>query len=1124
MTDSRLARRSYDVVVSSHGTAGGITTIVFADVEGSTALVDRVGDHAGTAAVLQQLDRVRERLEVYGGREVKSLGDGLMLTFTSPRQAVGFALATQRALSGTAPRVRFGINTGEVFDAATDPVGGAVNAAARIAGRAEGGEVLVSDVVRQLVGLAPAIKFADRGRLRLRGFSERWHLWAAEDSASVTSTTGTVGRVGELQQLRDLIAATVAGTGQTIVLEGEAGIGKTHLVRNATAMARDAGVAVIEVIADEVMRRPGTLAHGLADDVRVARLHRERLGELLQRTARSGDPEDLSFAIVEASVDAVESMTRDGATLVVVEDAHWVDDLSLSALRSLIRRASVARFCVIVSMRPSPRSRLLDRLIELVVDGRGRHLRLSALDEVDVHSLSSAITGAAPGQELRERLRTTAGNPLFVTELLRSLDDEGLLRIDSGIADIAASVMPTGLNETLVRRLSWLPVETRELLRLSSLLGTSFTLADLATVTGRAVIDVAAWLREASLAGLIIGDGDRLTFRHDLIREAIYGHMLSAERRDLHRAAAQALAAAGAPIQQVARQYARGAVPGDLEAVTWLERAADETLPIAPSAAIMLYDEVLALADEFWPGRGAVQARMIEPLAWCGRFQRAQEMADTVLASSPDVDVEFAALRGLSAVHGNRGDIAAAIATIQRAIAVPDAPADECGRLACANAQLQLLTGAIGAEAARRIGNETLTDAVASGDATAQCLALQVLAAIDSVTGYGAEARQRLQRAIALYDSGRVRHASYLIPDTFYACGLLELDDVDGALEAAAEARSRYERRGALSQVPLAYMITGGAHYYSGRFDDAVAELEAGLAVVDDTGSLNFVLYLHALLVKIALRRGDLDEAQRQITIGTTWLTSGPSLFGIDWLFDSQTQYLATTGDLDGALNVGEVVWSQTESIRYFYGHRERGVFLARLAYSRGRNDLAEEVTASLEEGGRRSAVISASASALQCRGIIDHDRNRLVDAVNLFRLTPLRPARAVCCEDAAAVHVDESRPDEAIELLNEAAAIYGDIGAYGDARRVDGALGALGVHPKKSQLKRPTFGWESLTPMETSVSELVTEGLTNPEIGARLYVSRRTVETHLAHVFRKLGYTSRAQLAAELTRRATSS
>ena len=116
------------------------------------------------------------------------------------------------------------------------------------------------------------------------------------------------------------------------------------------------------------------------------------------------------------------------------------------------------------------------------------------------------------------------------------------------------------------------------------------------------MIDVAAWLREASVAGLITGDGDRLAFRHDLVRDAVYDHMLAAERRDLHRAAAQALARAGAPTQQVARQFARGAVPGDLEAVEWLVRAADETVSIAPSAAIALYDEALGSAPDVWDG------------------------------------------------------------------------------------------------------------------------------------------------------------------------------------------------------------------------------------------------------------------------------------------------------------------------------------------------------------------------------------------------------------------------------------------------------------------------------------------------------------------------------------------
>ena len=206
MTDSGPRGRSYDVEMSAGGSDVGLATVVFADVEGSTALVDRVGDVAGTDAVGRQLDRVRERLGTYGGREVKSLGDGLMLTFGSPRQAVGFALATQRALAMSSPRVRMGINTGEVIDTSTDPIGGAVNAAARIAARAVGGEVLISDVVRQLVGVAPAIAFVDRGRQRLKGFADRWHLWQATDSSTAGPSRGTVGRVDELMRLQGFVS------------------------------------------------------------------------------------------------------------------------------------------------------------------------------------------------------------------------------------------------------------------------------------------------------------------------------------------------------------------------------------------------------------------------------------------------------------------------------------------------------------------------------------------------------------------------------------------------------------------------------------------------------------------------------------------------------------------------------------------------------------------------------------------------------------------------------------------------------------------------------------------------------------------------------------------------------
>ena len=214
------------------------------------------------------------------------------------------------------------------------------------------------------------------------------------------------------------------------------------------------------------------------------------------------------------------------------------------------------------------------------------------------------------------------------------------------------------------------------------------------------------------------------------------------------------------------------------------------------------------------------------------------------------------------------------------------------------------------------------------------------------------------------------------------------------------------------------------------------------------------------------------------------------------------------------------MVWAQTAHIRHILNGRPRGVTLVRLAMGAGRHSLAAEVTAELEEGARRTPAASAIGAALQCRGLVEHDPDLLLQAVARYRQTPRRPETARCCEDAAAVLATAGRPDEAIALLHEAATIHGELDAAGDTARVDAALKALGVRRARPRTPRPTFGWDSLTPMETDVTRLTAEGLTNPEIGARLYISRRTVETHLSHVFRKLDLTNRTQLVVELSRR----
>jgi adenylate cyclase len=170
--------------------AGAFRTILFTDVEGSTALTQRVGD-ARAREVLRAHERiVREALQAHGGAEVKTMGDGFMASFSSATRALECAIAMQRAFAdwnagvgaglappeGAAIRVRIGLNAGEPIAEEKDLFGTAVNMAARIAAEAEGGEIMASDVVRQLVA-GKGFLFADRGEVELKGFEEPVRLY-----------------------------------------------------------------------------------------------------------------------------------------------------------------------------------------------------------------------------------------------------------------------------------------------------------------------------------------------------------------------------------------------------------------------------------------------------------------------------------------------------------------------------------------------------------------------------------------------------------------------------------------------------------------------------------------------------------------------------------------------------------------------------------------------------------------------------------------------------------------------------------------------------------------------------------------------------------------------------------
>jgi class 3 adenylate cyclase/ABC-type branched-subunit amino acid transport system substrate-binding protein len=269
----------------------GVATIMFTDVEGSTALADSRGDRKAKELIEAQRDIVHECVAKHGGRVIDSIGDGFMVAFDSTRRALASATDIQNHLQECARadpdrtvRLRIGLNVGEVLERDGHPFGAAVNAAARIAAVAKGGEVVVSDAVRQLAGTQPGVAFRDRGRLRLKGFSEPWRLydvqWGAEPRRRPARRLPVRPRGRRVPRRR---ASVLAGAG--------------------CALVAAAALAAVVVTGNDDRSRPGEILDG---DV-VGAI--DRGGSVVDRVRVPGSPARLTAAGTALWVGADDART-----------------------------------------------------------------------------------------------------------------------------------------------------------------------------------------------------------------------------------------------------------------------------------------------------------------------------------------------------------------------------------------------------------------------------------------------------------------------------------------------------------------------------------------------------------------------------------------------------------------------------------------------------------------------------------------------------------------------------------------------------------------------------------------------------------------------------------------------
>ena len=481
----------------------------------------------------------------------------------------------------------------------------------------------------------------------------------------MSTARGVVGREVELATAYEAVRAAAEGRSSSLLIEGEAGIGKTRLVGAIVEAARARGLSVLRGQAHPFERtRPfGVVASALGLERRSPDPRRAAVGALLAGDSATTGP-GLQYRVVEEIVDLLEGFCTERPVLLVAEDLHWSDAASLGAVSSVVRRLPLSALLVVVTVRPGPASADVVHLVEDLNDAGAATLRLGPLAPADVRTLASDHLGAAPGPALSAMLAGAGGNPLLALALLRSLADEGMLRYAENGVEATSTELPSALGELVVRRLRDLPDETLDLLRVAAVLGDAVSLRDLAAVARLPQTEVAVRLGPAYDAQLLDEGDDRVSFRHQLVHDAIHGHIPSPVRRALHRESAVALMAAGAEPLDVADHAVLGAERGDEEAVGWLLAAAQDAEDRSPSVAV----ELLRRAEALLPGghrdADAVSVEIVQALLRAGQVAEAAARAEAVLARrhAPEVDTPLRlSLVGALALQNRADELVAVV-------------------------------------------------------------------------------------------------------------------------------------------------------------------------------------------------------------------------------------------------------------------------------------------------------------------------------------------------------------------------------------------------------------------------------------------------------------------------------
>jgi class 3 adenylate cyclase/tetratricopeptide (TPR) repeat protein len=900
-------------------------TVLFTDLVGSTELSASLSPEASDDVRRQHFSALRQVIATSGGTEVKNLGDGLMVVFPVASAALVCAVAMQQAVhrdNAKAERslgLRVALSAGETTKEDGDYFGEPVVEAARLCARAEGGQILIADVVRANAGRRSPHNFTSLGELELKGLPDPigtlavgWEPLTEEQTTLAGGIplparlanrpgVGVVGRDEELASLSASAKRVASGEGSEVVLiAGEPGQGKTTLVSEIARRAHEDGMTVLlgrcdeevgspyrpfhEALthyvahAEEALLRAHVAAHG-GELGRLVPALQQRLGDLPRPQSTDSDTE--RYLLYAAAVGLLGLAGVQTPVLLILDDLHWVDKPSLQLLRHVVANTTAARLLIFGTYREAELSAshpLTEALGGLVREPGFSSVHLKGLEDTGViafmeeaagHKLDDAGVGLA-----HQVYRETDGNPFFVAEMLRNLSESGTIyQDDTGrwTADDTEGqlALPHSVRAVIGSRLARLGDDATKVLSTASVIGRDFNLDLLAAVTGvdeDAVIDLLDQAQHAALVAEVPDSPGRYSFSHALVQHTLYEDLGGTRRTRLHKAVGEAIEHLyGEPsderLGELARHFLLATRPTDADkALSYAQRAGDAALAaLAPDDAVRYFSQALELARQ---GANLDPFGRIDLLIGLGTAQR-----QAGIASFRETLLE-AARRAQELGHTDRL-VAAALANSRGFVSS---------------------LGQVDAEKVEVL--EAALDALPDTDSPERA---RLLATLCTEINYDSPLERRLALADEAKAIARRLRDRAIFGDVVYLCGpalnapstlATELLDFAEAFTAAGDLED-----------PVALYRAGSVGFHpavrAGQFELARERLAIVRATAERLGQPSFLWVASFYDASLALLHGDTEEAEKLATAALEVGTAGgePDAFAIYGVQLMQTRY-----------------------------------------------------------------------------------------------------------------------------------------------------------------------------------------------------------------------------------------